>query len=47
MQADGTGARRLAEGSLAIATNPRADRDGRTVVFKGIRETGPSRKSIG
>ena len=36
----GTGARRLAEGSLAIATDPSASRDGRTVIFDGIRETG-------
>ena len=40
MQADGTGARQLAQGSLAIATNPRADRAGRAVVFEGIREVG-------
>ena len=40
MQADGTGARQLAQGSLAIATDPRADRAGRAVVFQGIREVG-------
>jgi Tol biopolymer transport system component len=40
MQVDGTGARQLAPGFLAIATDPRADRDGRTVVFNGIREVG-------
>jgi Tol biopolymer transport system component len=40
MQADGTGARQLAKGSLASVADPRADRDGRTVVFPGIREVG-------
>jgi eukaryotic-like serine/threonine-protein kinase len=40
MQAEGGGARQLAQGSLAIATNPRADRSGRTVIFNGIREAG-------
>jgi Tol biopolymer transport system component len=40
VQADGTGARQLAQGSLAIATDPRADRAGRAIVFQGIREVG-------
>ena len=40
MQAEGGGARQLAQGPLAIATNPRADRSGRTVIFNGIREPG-------
>jgi hypothetical protein len=40
MQTDGSGARQLAQGSLAIATSPSADREGRAVLFDGIREVG-------
>ena len=42
MQADGGGARQLAQGSLAIATDPRADRGGRHgVVQRHPRGRGP------